>query len=234
MTAALAVLYALHYRNRTSKGQYIDMAQAEATMPHLGEAIMDYTMNRRVQTSTGNRLPGAAPCGCYPCRGEDRWINITVYTSREWDGLCSVMGNPKWTMNAKFSDRLSRDTHGEELDCLIGEWTSQYDHYELMYLLQKKGVPAGPVIFEDDAYTDPHLQARGFFQELTHQECGTHLYPGLGYRMSKTPNELRLPPVRLGEHNEYVYKEILKVTDEEYAELEKEGHIGMDYDPCIR
>jgi len=234
MSAALAVLFALHYRNRTGKGQFIDMAQAEATMPHLGEAIMDYTMNNRVQTSVGNRLPGAVPCGCYPCRGEDRWINITVYTDRQWEGLGQAMGNPPWTKEDKFSDSLSRHKHHDELDELIAEWTIQQDHYALMHLLQSKGIPAGPVIFEDDAYTDPHLKERGFFEELTQAECGTHLYPGLGYRMSKTPNKLRLPPVRLGEHNEYVYKKILNISDEEYVELEKEGHIGMDYDPDIR
>ncbi|MBL7165739.1 MAG: CoA transferase [Dehalococcoidales bacterium] len=232
-SAALAVLMALHYRNRTGKGQYIDMSQAEATMPHLGEAIMDYSMNRRVQTSTGNRLPGAAPCGCYRCQGEDRWINITVTSDEEWQGLCRVMGNPEWTRDERFSDSLNRDRHQDDMDTLIEEWTSQNNHYDLMFRLQKEGVPAGPVIFEDDAYTDPHLKERNFFQEVTHEECGTHMYPTFGFRMSRTPNSIRRPPVRLGEHNEYVYKEVLKVSDEEYRQLEEEGHIGMDYAPEI-
>jgi crotonobetainyl-CoA:carnitine CoA-transferase CaiB-like acyl-CoA transferase len=232
-TAALAVLMALHYRNRTGKGQFIDMAQAEATMPHLGEAIMDYTMNARVQTSTGNRLPGAVPCGCYRCQGDDRWINITVTSDEEWEGLCRVMGNPEWAEDERFSDSLSRHKNHDDLDRHIQEWTVNHNHYDLMYLLQSEGVPAGPVIFEDDAYTDPHLKERDFFEELTHEECGTHLYPGLGWKMSKTPNNLRLPPVRLGEHNEYVYKHLLKVSDEEYEELVREGHIGMDYAPEV-
>jgi crotonobetainyl-CoA:carnitine CoA-transferase CaiB-like acyl-CoA transferase len=233
-SAALAVLMALHYRNRTGKGQYIDMSQAEATMPHLGEAIMDYSMNRCVQSSVGNRLPGAAPCGCYRCQGEDRWINITVTSDEEWQGLCRVMGNPEWTRDERFTDSLSRDRNQDDMDTLIEEWTGQNNHYDLMFRLQKEGVPAGPVIFEDDAYTDPHLKERNFFQEVTHQECGTHMYPTFGFRMSRTPNSIRRPPVRLGEHNEYVYKELLKVSDEEYHQLEEEGHIGMDYAPEIR
>ena len=233
-SAALAVLMALHYRNRTGKGQYIDMSQAEATMPHLGEAIMDYSMNRYVQSSVGNRLPGAAPCGCYRCQGEDRWINITVTSDEEWQGLCRVMGNPEWTRDERFTDSLSRDRNQDDMDTLIEEWTGQNNHYDLMFRLQKEGVPAGPVIFEDDAYTDPHLEERNFFQEVTHEECGTHMYPTFGFRMSRTPNSIRRPPVRLGEHNEYVYKELLKVSDEEYHQLEEEGHIGMDYAPEIR
>lgn len=232
-TGALAVLFALHYRNRTGKGQFIDMAQAEATMPHLGESIMDYTMNKRVQTSAGNRLPGAAPCGCYRCRGDDRWVNITVYTDGEWEGLCRAMGSPQLAKDERFSNSLSRDKHQDELDRLVEDWTAEHNHYDVMFKLQKEGVPAGPVIFEDDAYTDPHLKEAGFFEELTQEECGTHLYPGRGWRMSETPNKLRLPPVRLGEHNEYVHKQILKVSDEEYKELEKEGHIGMDYVPEV-
>jgi crotonobetainyl-CoA:carnitine CoA-transferase CaiB-like acyl-CoA transferase len=143
------------------------------------------------------------------------------------------MGDPPWVREDRFSDSLSRDKNQDELDRLIEEWTMKQDHYALMYLLQGEGVPAGPVIFEDDAYTDPQLRERGFFEELTHEECGTHLYPGLGFRLSGTPNNLRLPPVRLGEQNEYVYKQLLKVSDDEYMELEQEGHIGMDYAPEV-
>ena len=102
-----------------------------------------------------------------------------------------------------------------------------------MYALQKEGVAAGPVEHPDDAYNDPQMKARGFFETVTQAECGTHRYPGLAFRMSNAPNHFRLPPVRLGEHNEYVYKEILGVSDEEYARLIKEGHIGMDLVPDI-
>ena len=100
-----------------------------------------------------------------------------------------------------------------------------------MVRLQKEGVPAGPIIFEDDAYTDPHLAERAFFQEVTHAECGTHMYPTYGYRMSRTPNSIRRGPVRLGEDNQYVYKDVLGVGDDEYRELEAEGHIGRAYAP---
>jgi crotonobetainyl-CoA:carnitine CoA-transferase CaiB-like acyl-CoA transferase len=230
---ALAVLMALHYRNRTGRGQFIDMAQAEATMPHLGDSIMDYTMNGRVQTSRANRLPGAAPCGCYPCAGDDRWVNITVFTDEEWQGLRRVMGDPEWAADEVFATCLGREGNQDELDERIGEWTRNQNHYDVMFRLQKEGVPAGPVIFEDDAYRDEHLAERGFFQEVTHAECGTHMYPTYGYRMSRTPNSIRRGPVRLGEDNEYVYRDILGIGEDEYRELEAEGHIGMDYVPEV-
>ncbi len=233
VTAAFVMMTALHQRNRTGRGMYIDMSQAEATMAQLGEAIMDYTMNGKITERTGNRDLYGAVQGCYRCLGDDRWINITVRTEAEWKGLCRALGNPDWTEGEKFSDTLSRWRNHDELDRHIEEWTSQHDHFAAMHLLQKEGVAAGPVEHPDDAYNDPQMKDRGFFEELTHPECGTHLYPGLAYRMSKTPNHVRLPAVRLGEHNEYVYKEIIGVSDEEYAELEKEGHIGMDLVPGL-
>ena len=91
------------------------------------------------------------------------------------------------------------------------------------------GVAAAPLLDQKELLEDPHLKARDFFQPLEHAETGTQLHHGPFWKMSKTPNRLRLPPCRLGEHNEYVYKELLGLPEEEYARLEAEGHIGMDF-----
>jgi crotonobetainyl-CoA:carnitine CoA-transferase CaiB-like acyl-CoA transferase len=231
--ASFMVVMALHQRNKTGKGMFIDMAQTEATMLQLGEAIMDYTMNGRITERTGNRDLYGGVQGCYRCRGDDRWVCIAIYTDEEWQGFCRATGNPKWTKDNKFADSLSRWRNQEELDKHIAEWTSQHEAFEVMYKLQKEGVAAGPVEHPDDAYNDPEMKARGFFETVTHAECGTHRYPGLAFRMSKTPNHFRLPAVRLGEHNEYVYKKLLGFSDAEYARLQKEGHIGMDLVPNL-
>lgn len=230
---AFAALAALRYRNRTKKGQLIDLAQVETFMPYLAEAVMDYTMNGRVQDTPGNRHPFMAPHGCYRCRGEDRWVTIAVASDEEWQGLCRAMGNPAWANDERFADTISRHRNQDELDRLIEEWTSQHDHYAVMFALQREGVAAGAVLDDRDAYNDPHLKDRGFFEELTHPDCGTHLYPGIMWKMSKTPNAIRTPPCSLGEHNEYVYKELLGVSNKEYAQLEKEGHIGTEPAPGV-
>jgi crotonobetainyl-CoA:carnitine CoA-transferase CaiB-like acyl-CoA transferase len=98
-----------------------------------------------------------------------------------------------------------------------------------MDLLQQAGIAAGPVMREPDLFSDPHLHARGFFQVVTQAEAGTYPYPGVMWKMSKTPTTFRHPPVRLGEHNDYVYRELLKLSDEEIAALRAEGHIGMNF-----
>jgi len=229
-----AALAALHYRNRTGKGQFIDISQFENLVVQSGEAVMDYIMNGRVQKRLGNRNPRAAPCGCYRCKGEDRWANITVFSDEEWQGFCRALGNPSWTKEARFSNALSRWKNQDELDRHVEEWTLQHDNYEVMEILQKEGVPSGPVMNERDSFEDPHIKARHFYEMVTHPETGpapdygpgTHLYPGIAWKLSKTPGRLRTPAPCLGEHNEYVLIELLGMSREEVAQLAKEGIIA--------
>jgi len=82
-------------------------------------------------------------------------------------------------------------------------------------------------------FEDPHIRERGFFEKLNQEDSGTHMYPGLMWGMRHTPNHIRRPPVRLGEDNEYIYKQIIGVSDDEYEALQKEGHVGMDYLPNV-
>jgi crotonobetainyl-CoA:carnitine CoA-transferase CaiB-like acyl-CoA transferase len=233
--AALAALMALHYRRKTGKGQLIELAQVEGLIPQLGEAIMDYTMNHRVQDSLGNRdLHGAAPCGNYRCKGDDRWVSITVRNDDEWEGFRRALGRPEWTQDEKFSTALARYKNQDELDKRVEEWTLQHDHYAVMFMLQKEGVAAAPVIDAADCYADPYFREIGALEKVTHPEAGTHIYPGIMWEQSKIENRIRRYPCRLGEDNEYVYKELLGISDQEYAELEREGHIGMDFEPHVR
>ena len=230
---AFAALLGLYYRQRTGKGQFIDISQIETLIPQLGEAVMDYVMNRKVRESLGNRDEWAAPCGVYRCRGEDRGGASTVFNDKAWQGCCRALGNPSWTKEEKFSTQLSRWENQDEMDRFIESWTISKEDYEVMYLLQKEGVAAGPVMDEFQCFQDPQLRERGYFEQVTHVDCGTHLYPGMNWKMSRTSACIRKPACRLGEDNEYVYKQVLKFSDEEYKELEKEGHIGMDYHPSI-
>ena len=229
-----SVMMALLHRHKTGEGQLIEVGQLE-TLPYcLGEAMMDYFMNQRVHTRIGNRdFHGAAPCGCYRCKGEDEWINITVTSDVEWEDLKKSMGSPSWANEERFSNAYQRWHNQDDLDKFIGEWTVTRDKYEVMLLLQKAGVAAGPVLHCVDSYNDPHLKARGFFEKITHEDAGTHLYPGMAWKFSKTPLTIRRPAVRFGEHNEYVYKHILKVSDKEYTELVNQGHISTEPSPNI-
>lgn len=226
---AFSTVAALHYRNRTGKGQFIDICQVEGVASVLPQAYMDFIMNKRSQGTLGNRDPYMAPQGAYRCRGNDRWIAVSICTEEQWQALCKLMENPDLASDSRFDSREKRLKNHDELDEKIEEWTSQQDCLELFPVLQKAGIPAGPLMSEADAFADPQLDHRGFFEKVTQEDCGTHLYPGMLWKMSETPGAIRLPPCRLGEHNEYVYKQVLGISNEEYAQLETEGHIGTDY-----
>jgi crotonobetainyl-CoA:carnitine CoA-transferase CaiB-like acyl-CoA transferase len=230
--AAFAILAALHCRRLTGKGQYIDLAMREAVTPILGEAIMDYTINQRVTTPTGNHHSAMAPHGCYRARGGgagkkneggDTWIAIAISSDEEWRTLCHAMGDPLWAMDDKFASLSNRMLNRDELDQLIGEWTAGYDHIELMNILQTSGVRAGAVLNMAELAHDPNLNERGFFQKLSHPEAGTHRYPGVSWQMSRTPGELRLPAPCFGEHNRYVFSELMGMSDDEISRLVVEG-----------
>ncbi|MGH2598268.1 MAG: CaiB/BaiF CoA transferase family protein [Dehalococcoidia bacterium] len=235
VVGALAVMMALRHRRRTGKGQLIELAQAENFMGYLGEFVLDTSMNGRTWPPQGNQHPSHAPHNVYPCRprgpGEDEesWITIDVGTDTEWRALCRVLGDPEWRRDPRFRDTLSRWEHRDELDSRLAAWTAGQDAFDLWRRLTEAGVTAGPVQSERDTLNCPQLNARGFIEELDHPEFGPYRYPGLNFRMEQTPNHLRRHPVRLGEDNEYVYREILGLSDEEYDDLTRRGHIGMDY-----
>jgi crotonobetainyl-CoA:carnitine CoA-transferase CaiB-like acyl-CoA transferase len=195
---------------------------------------MDYSMNKRQPELLGNRSARCGPQGVYPCKGDDSWVTIALSTDGEWRALCQVMGNPAWSQNPEYATNPGRLRNHNEIDHHLAQWTKEQEHYALMWRLQQAGVPAGAVIDEAAAFSDPHFNARGFFDRLTHPECGTHRYPGLGFKMRRTPNQIRRAACRMGEDNEYGYEKLLVTDHKQYTKLIAEGRIGMDYAPSVR
>ena len=233
IAAVFAVVSALIYRDRTGKGQMIDICLSENFMTYFPQAYMDFSMNERVQGPLGNRDPIAVPSGNFPCKGDDKWVSISVFSDEEWDGFCRAVGE-NWARDARFKDALSRRKNEDELERLVGEWTIRHDYYDAMHLLQKHGVAAGPVLNDAAAFEDPQLKARGFFVEESNEDAGTHLYPGFMTKTRNAPLSVRRGPVRLGEDNEKVYRELLGISKGEYEKLVETGHIGVDFAPHVQ
>ncbi|MBN2401544.1 MAG: CoA transferase [Spirochaetes bacterium] len=218
-----ALLSALDYRNKTGKGQYIDTTQVETMLQFISPAVLDYFTNGRQQTRMGNRSSYASPHGVFPCKGDDRWCAIAVFTEEEWKNLCKTMKEPQWTGDKKFIDLPSRKKNETELERLIGQWTINYELSELITLLQEAGVPSGPVQDASDLVDkDGQLQARQSFVKLSHPVIGECNHPVPPVKLSKSPADVKTSPC-LGEHNEYVFTQFLGISDEEYVELLNEG-----------
>jgi len=216
---AFAVLAALYYRERTGKGQYIDMAQIEVGASTIGEAFMEYFMNGRVMGTMGNRNPAMAPHNNYPCKGDDKWISIVVKTDGEWRSFCDAIGNPPWAKEVRFSDGFNRLRNQDELDRLVSGWTVEFTYYEVMDILQKAGVASAPCLDLTERFSDPHFEERGTHLQVEHPATGVDIIAGLPFTLSETPGAVRRPAPLLGEHNEYVFGKLLGKTGEEIAQL---------------
>ncbi|MFH1485870.1 MAG: CoA transferase, partial [Chloroflexota bacterium] len=219
---ALAALIALLHRNHSGEGQFIDISQWEATTGLLAEAMMDYVMNGRVWGPRGNRHPTMAPHGNYPCEGEDKWVSVAVDTEEDWRNFCRAIGDPAWTRDERFSDKFGRLTHQEELDKLVSQWTSKLGAYQVMEALQKGGVAVSPVLNLDDRYADPHLKARESYVELEHPVAGREPLYNVSWKLSDTPGKIGRNAPLLGEHNNYIFGELLGISQEELVELVEE------------
>jgi len=224
--AAFAAMAALHYREKTGKGQFIDISQAEVLSSLLGETIMDYVLNQRISERQGNRHVNMAPHGCYRCKGDDKWVTIAVSNEEEWKKLCGVMGHPSWAADEKYSTMMRRWQNQDELDRLIEEWTVRYDHYEVMRTLQAVGVACGAVLDISEIINDAQVKARQFFQNVVHPEVGEYPFAVNPWRLSRTPSKIRNAAPLLGQHNEYVLGKLLNISNEEMEKLKEENIIG--------
>jgi len=215
----VSLLAALDYRRRTGKGQFLDMSQNEGGLQFMAPLILDYVVNKRVAGREGNRYAYAAPHNAYRCLGEDNWCAIAVFTDAEWQSFCNVIGDPSLADNPKFGTLLARKENEEELDQLVNEWTRSRSAEEVMKLMQASGVAAGMVEAAEDQERDSQLVYRHFFWDLDRPEGGKFISPaGVHFLLSKTPYELKRPPA-LGEHNDYVFKELLGLSDTEISDL---------------
>jgi len=220
-TSAFAILAALNYRQRTGRGQNIDLSSSEAISSLAGEMFLDYSMNRRITERTGNHDTVMAPHNCYPCMGEGHWVTIAIATDEEWHALCQASGNPGWTRDKKFSTAPDRHRNREELDTLVSGWTSRHTEYEITDTLQKVGVAAAPSLTGEMVDKDPHSRERGIFCELEHPLIGKRKVVVPPWRFSATP---AMPPRAaplLGEHNHYVLGELLGLSQKEIARLKE-------------
>lgn len=221
--AAIALIASLLNRKRNGKGMYIDLSQYEAGLHLLSPLLLDYQVSGRIPIRDGNRHPSYAPHGIYPCSGNDMWCAIVILNDTQWTGLRKAMGDPTWTKQPEFLTSLRRKENEVELDRQISEWTSKLTAREVMAKLQQFGIPAGIVQKCEDLYNDPQLRHRGYFWEVEHPVIGKSLFESEAFQLSETPRKLKTPSPCIGEHTEYVCREILKLSEEEFAELMKDG-----------
>ena len=230
---AFAILAALFHRNKTGQGQYIDMSQWEGMMALLPEGILEYTFNGVEPERIGNADPLMAPHGIFRCldRPEkilgntiDQFVAIVCSDDLEWGRLARAMGRPELATDPKFATLSARKANEDELETLIGEWTSSQRAHDVAELLQKAGVAASVVA--DNKYLadeDPHLRERQYWVYKEHPEVGTRQHAGVPWKMSRTPTEVRAAAPVIGQHTDEVLTQLLGYSSDQVARLREQG-----------
>jgi crotonobetainyl-CoA:carnitine CoA-transferase CaiB-like acyl-CoA transferase len=214
----VAILAALAYRERTGKGQYVDVSLHEGGIGFFPETFLEYTLGGRETAPQGNRHRVYAPQGVYPSMGDDMWLALTVRDDADWRRLRGVVGDARLDA-PRFATVAGRRAHHDELDVILAEWTRRYDHNEAARLLQAAGVPAAPALANWEMVSNLHAHARGFYVTVPQREMGAFPQAGLPWKLSATPGSIRFAGPDLGEHNRFVLEEMLGLSAVEVADL---------------
>lgn len=219
MELAMVASAALNHRAATGEGNYVDFSMAEALTASIPEALLDYQMNYRVPEPMGNADSQHSPHNVYRCKGDDRWLAIAVSGEDEWRALCTVIDRLDLLRGATLSDSQDRREQQQRIDAAISEWTQQREDYEAMHTLQNAGISAAPYLSPERVFTDPQLREGGFFSTHIASDGKQRDLPALGWRFEGGPEpRITAAPV-LGQHNDYVYGELLGISDSAVAEL---------------
>ena len=219
LAAAMAVLAAYLHKQRTGRGQHVDVAAREVACSFIGDALLRFAATGVSPKRAGNDEPGYAPHNVYPCGPEDQWISIVVTSDAEWRALALAAGHGEWLADSRFATCELRWTHRRELDRLVGAWTRGCRRDDLARRLQSAGVAAFPSYTAADIANDAHLQERGAITTMTGPDGETRNVVGPPWRFSRTPAAIERWTPKLGEHNEYVFGELLGMAASDVAAL---------------
>ena len=216
--AAIACLAALHHRERTGEGQFIDLSAVETLTSLVGDSLFAYSVTGEVPQSDGNFHPEMCPHGAYPCQGVD-WISIAVASEDEWQALCTVLGAEELKADARFADLKRRLENRHALDDALGRLTADQDATDLAERLRHAGVPAFKSMNSIDLCSDGFLWGREGYRMVSDHRNGTRPTIGPSWRITPDgPNVTRGAPL-LGEHNDYVYRVLLGLPQERLDDL---------------
>jgi len=250
--AALAVLLALRHRERSGRGQWIDLSQFEVLASLVGPVLLDILTHGsaaapepnapgdgtawaalRADGGLGNRSQErpAAPHGVYRCAdappGRERWCALAVFDDDEWSRFCAALGHPPWARDARFASHGSRLRQRRALDADVSAWTRERGAEATAHLLQNAGIAAGIVADAADlCRDDPQLRARGYWVRVRTPDGGEVTLDGTPFTLSDTPARIDRPAPRPGEHTDTVLRSVLEMDHTTIAALRRSGAIG--------
>jgi formyl-CoA transferase len=221
--ACMGTLAALHHRECSGHGQVVDAAIYESVLNMMECLVTEFDQLGHVRERSGPILPRIAPSNVYPTR--DGIVMIGANQDTVFARLCEAMQAPELAIDARYLDHQARGVHQHELDEVISNWTATQGTHELLALLEKSGVPSGLIYRAADMLDDPHFRAREAIVKTHHPHFGELRMQNVAPRLSATPGSIRTPAPELGQHNDEVYGELLRLPADARADLRARGVI---------
>jgi benzylsuccinate CoA-transferase BbsF subunit/naphthyl-2-methylsuccinate CoA transferase subunit len=221
--AVIGALAALHHRARTGEGQFVDVSQMDSSASTLGEPLLAHQLAGDSVGPQGNGHPYFCPHGIFAAAGEERWLTLAVRTDQEWRALCGVMGRDDWAADATLGTSAQRRERAGEINEAITAWSSGLERDAAVESLVAAGIPAAALLDLDERNEHPHFVERGLCYRHEFDDfdpCRIYSTPWL---FSETPAEVTRKTPTLGENNEYVFKQLVELSDDEIARLTEEG-----------
>ena len=222
--AANAIQAALHARARTGRGQYIDLALLDVGVACLGNQAMNYLHSGVAPQRMGNAHPNTVPYQDFPTA--DGHMILATGNDGQYTRFCEAAGHPEWASDPRFARNTGRLQHRDVLIPLLRSATVQRTTADWIALLEKAGVPCGPINSIADVFADPQVRARGLQMAMPHAGGADVALVANPIRLSDTPVQYREAPPQLGQHTRAVLHDILKMNDEDIDALQSKGALG--------
>jgi len=222
--ATIGVLAALSHRDRTGEGQYVEAALLDVQVACLANQAMNYLTTGQAPGRMGNAHPNIVPYQDFPTA--DGNMVLTVGNDEQFARLCDVLGHPEWASDERFATNRARVANRNELIPRLPQATVMRSTQEWVQVLERSGVPCGPVNTLDQVFEDPQVLARGMKQSVQHPSLGDVPTVGNPIRLKLTPVSYRTAPPLLGEQSKQVLEKIAGLSPGEIASLRERGVIS--------
>ncbi len=224
MHACMGALMALHARQKSGRGQIVDSAIYESVLNMMESLVTEYDVAGYVRERTGAILPNVSPSNVFET-ADGKLLLIAANQDTVFRRLANAMGQPELAEKKRYATHATRGEHQEELDDLINEWTKTVTLDELEKLLNENGVPCGLIYKAQDMIDDHHFQARDALVKVEHPEFGPITMQNVAPKLSETPGQVLHVGPELGEHNTYVFSELLGMSQDAQSKMQEKGII---------
>ena len=222
--ACMGAMFAIHARERTGKGQIVDSAIYEAVLNMMESLVTEYDVAGYVRERTGAILPNVSPSNVFDT-ADGKLLLIAANQDTVFKRLAEAMGQPELAEDERYATHSARGRYQVELDGLINAWTKTIPLDALEEKMNEHGVPCGLIYKAEDMMADKHFQAREALVKVEHPDFGPITMQNVAPKLSDTPGAVRHVGPALGEHNGYVYGEILGLDPEAQDALLEKGII---------